>query len=348
MTEQDPLDPQPTSGPRSVRWSVKQKLALGAALVVLPGTVAGYLQLQKIDAQKENLPDADRPYDVSALRRVDPRLIGYREIARFETGVQSPTAMTVTRKGDVIVAGDGAMHRMSASGAQLQVITFDGKATCVTSDPRENVYLGFRDRVETYDPAGQKTATWTGFTPRSHLTSIAVADENVFIADAGERLVYRCDPSGRIAGKLAQRDESRGIPGLVVPSPHLDVAVGPDGLVWVANPGKHRLEAYSLDGQLERYWGAAGAKVEAFFGCCNPADFAILPDGSFITSEKGIARIKHHHADGRFDSVVVSPEAFGANRAGLELAANPAGHVLVLERGTRTVRVYDRLGGGPA
>jgi hypothetical protein len=342
MTEQNPLTP--SQKPRRLALTTKQKIVLGATMVVLPGTVAGYLQLQKMDSDRNKVLEENQSCDATALRQIDSKLIGYREIARFETAVLSPSAMTVSRKGDVIVAGNGVMHRLSASGAQLQVLTFDGNARCVATDENENVYVGLRDRVDVYDPAGRMTASWSSFGPRSHLTSIAVDGENIWIADAGERVVYRCDRTGRVVGRVAERDDSRGIPGLVVPSPHLDVAVGPDGLVWVANPGLHRLEAYSADGQLERYWGSAGANVESFFGCCNPSDFALLADGSFITAEKGIARIKHHHADGRFDCAVVSPEAFAANRAGMEVAVTPSGHVLVLERGTRTVRAYDRGG----
>ena len=28
-----------------------------------------------------------------------------------------------------------------------------------------------------------------------------------------------------------------------------------DGLLWVVNPGRHRLEAYTFDGDLQSYWG---------------------------------------------------------------------------------------------
>ena len=120
----------------------------------------------------------------------------------------------------------------------------------------------------------------------------------------------------------------------------MDAVFGPDGLIWLANPGLHRLEAYTPDGLLTRFWGTRGAGIESFFGCCNPADFAILPDGSFITAEKQIARIKRYDADGVFQSVVAPPAAFGVNMLGMDVAVNAQGQVLVLERGTRVVRVF--------
>jgi sugar lactone lactonase YvrE len=168
----------------------------------------------------------------------------------------------------------------------------------------------------------------------------------VYVADAGRRLVRRYNRQGKLLNELAKRDEARGIDGLLVPSAHLDVAVDANGLVWIANPGRHRLEAYSPDGTLHRYWGAAGGAIDAFHGCCNPADFLLLADGSFITAEKGLARVKRYDADGILESVITSPTDFSESPRGLDVAADASGNVLVLERGTRVVRVYGRTQGG--
>ena len=135
----------------------------------------------------------------------------------------------------------------------------------------------------------------------------------------------------------------RGVRAFVVPSPNMDVAVGPEGELWVANPVCHRLESYKSDGTLSRYWGSPVGGVAGFFGCCGPSDFAILPDGAFITSEKSIARIKRHHADGRLDVLVADPRTFGEASSGIELAVTPSGQILALERGMRTVRVLEPL-----
>ena len=104
----------------------------------------------------------------------------------------------------------------------------------------------------------------------------------------------------------------RRIGGLVAPSPHLDVAAAPDGTAWVTNPGRHRLEHYSADGQLLRTWGKASAAIAGFTGCCNPTDIAVLPDGRLVTAEKGIPRVKIYKTNGTFESVVAGPESFTA------------------------------------
>jgi hypothetical protein len=137
---------------------------------------------------------------------------------------------------------------------------------------------------------------------------------------------------------------SVGKPGdFMVPSPHMDVAVAADGTVWIANPGNHRVEGYNREGQLQKVWGRFGTQVDAFFGCCNPSDFALLSDGSFVTAEKGLARVKQYDSDGKFQCVVATPQAFAENMMGLDVATDSTGKLYVLEPGTKVVRVFGKI-----
>ena len=124
--------------------------------------------------------------------------------------------------------------------------------------------------------------------------------------------------------------------------------------MWVSNPGRFHLEQYNSDGRLVSSWGRGMAQagglnsggglvqtdVASFLGCCNPADFVRLPDGRFITGEKGMARVKMFKADGTFEGVVAPPQAFSGNISGLALAADGADRVYVLERGTADIRIF--------
>ena len=151
------------------------------------------------------------------------------------------------------------------------------------------MYVGMRDHVEVFDADGSRESVWDrppANAPCS--TSIAVAEEDVFVADAGALVVWHYDLDGKLLGSIGKRDPSRGdSAALIVPSPYFDVAVAPDGLLRVANPGMHRIEAFTFDGHLEFSWGKRGLGVEAFCGCCNPSNIAILPDGRVVTAEKG-------------------------------------------------------------
>jgi hypothetical protein len=179
----------------------------------------------------------------------------------------------------------------------------------------------------------------------------------VFVADAGNRIVLRYDPAGKLLGKIGKRDPGRHILGFVIPSPHFDLALTADGLLRVVNPGAHRIEAYTLDGDLEVFWGKHGEGIEGFCGCCNPANLAILPDGRFVTSEKGIPRVKIYAADGKFVGVVAGPETLAPTETILEetrpdhklpvfdVAADSRGRVLVLDPLAMKVRIFEKVQG---
>jgi hypothetical protein len=66
-------------------------------------------------------------------------------------------------------------------------------------------------------------------------------------------------------------------------------------------------------------FGEPGMAPGAFCGCCNPAHFALLPQG-FVTAEKGINRIKILGKSGEFIEFVSSKNKF-LSSIPLDLAA---------------------------
>lgn len=138
----------------------------------------------------------------------------------------------------------------------------------------------------------------------------------------------------------------------VVPSPYFPIAMGPDGLLRVSNPGAHRVEAFTLDGHLELAWGKPSERIEGFCGCCNPAHLAVLPDGRIVTAEKGIPRVKVYSAEGTFEGVVAGPESLSPNLAAatetredlrlhpVSVAADSRGRILVLDPVARCVKIF--------
>ncbi|MDH7570928.1 MAG: NHL repeat-containing protein, partial [Armatimonadota bacterium] len=234
------------------------------------------------------------------------------------------------------------VRQLLPNGKLGMAIRLDGPPRAVGAAADGTVYVAMRDHVQVFSPRGDRRARWKPLGARSVLTALGIGAADVWVADAGERVVWRFGRGGEARGRIGARDEGRRVPGLVVPSPHLDVAVAPDGGVWVSNPGRHRVERYATDGQLLWAWGEAANGVEGFCGCCNPTDIAVLPEGGFVTSEKGIPRVKRYSAAGEFVGLVAGADAFTEGVTGLDLAADAAGRVLVLDPAARAVRVFVR------
>ena len=124
--------------------------------------------------------------------------------------------------------------------------------------------------------------------------------------------------------------------------PFFDVTADSDGFIWVVNPGRHSLENYTPEGDLRTSWGQFSMGIEGFCGCCNPTHIVILDDGSFVTSEKGIVRVKVYNSLGNIVSVVAGSEQFIEGTTGLDLAKDTAQRVYVLDPMKKQVRIFEK------
>jgi len=299
-------------------------------------------------------PDGRFRYDLQALRKTNPDLVLYVETAAFETGFKRARAIAVGPDDKIYVAGDRGIRTYAPDGRPLTEIALTGAPRALAAGADGRLYVCMKDHVEVVDPTGRPLASWAGRGPKALLTSIAVAGGQVFVADAGNRIVLRYDAAGRLLGEIGKKDPRRNVPGFVIPSPYFDIALGADGLLRVADPGRHRIEAYTPEGDLEFFWGRYGTDVAGFSGCCNPVNFAMLPGGGFVTCEKGISRVKTYTAAGAFEGVVAGAETFSAPGAGiraggagagsgsLDVAVDSTGRVLVLEPHSARVRIFTR------
>jgi len=174
------------------------------------------------------------------------------------------------------------------------------------------------------------------------VTSIAVSETSVFIADAGNKIVYHYDLKGNMINEIGRKDSLQGVKGFLIPSPYFDIAIGREDELWVVNPGRHQLEAYSIDGRFLSSWKKTSMGLDGFSGCCNPSHIAILPNGSFVTSEKGIIRVKIHKPSGAFESVVAAPKVFDKGTKGLDLAIDSQNRIIVIDPKKGLIRIFEK------
>ena len=296
-------------------------------------------------------------YEVNELARIDPNLILYEESSgAIKTGFANTHGIAVDSKGSIYVAGDKAIRIFARSGDRLGEIKLDDMPRCLTVTEDGTIYAGLKDHVEVYDAQGQRQASLDSLGQDAILTSIVVSEDNVFVADAGHRIVIRYDTAGDIINKIGRKDSIRNIPGFVIPSPYFDVAMPKDGLLRVVNPGRLRIEAYTLEGDIEFWWGEPSVAVEGFCPCCNPVNIAVLPDGGFVTCEKGLVRVKIYNSDGSFVGVVAGPEQFGLGNTsgictlpgegktgGFDVAVDAEGRIFVLDTIDNIVKVFTKV-----
>ena len=294
-------------------------------------------------------------YDVERLRKTDPKLIHYEQVGHFTSPGTDPCRIVIGPEDRVYIAGGNAVTVLDPGGARLSAIDLGAAARCVAVAADGTIYAGTRDHVEVFDGKGKRLATWESPGKRAWLTGLAVSANDVFVADSGNRVVLRYDKSGKLIGRIGEKNKERNVPGIIMPSPYLDVKLARDGLLRLNNTGRHRVEAYTANGDLEFAWGKASAAIEGFCGCCNPIGLAMLPDGRHVTCEKGLPRVKVYSAEGVFESVVAGAESFPENQkatfvkgaedcrlGGLDAAVDSQQRIYILDLVANDVRIMKR------
>ena len=317
-------------------------VAVGGVVVSLAATALSGCRSQTPAGPAFECLAHDESDTAEAAPAIAPHLLVYREVKQVQTGLEEPRGLALGPDGRLHIVGDQVIRIFDEGGSSRADVALRGapQALAVASDGA--IYVAMLDHIEVYSEEGTPVASWQSPGERAYFTSVAAAGEDVWVGDAGNRVILRYDKAGQVRGRIGQRDEARGIPGIIMPSPHLDVAVAADGVIWVNNAGRRTIEGYTVAGELKSSWGQASLAIEGFAGCCNPTDIALLPDGEVVTSEKGLPRIKVYHPDGTLESVVAGPDAFAAGVRGLDLAVDAAGRVLVLDPAAKTVRFFER------
>lgn len=349
-------DPLPDTPPESGRRSFLRAAALGggiAGLGGLAGLAARRLTSGNRPAGKAPLGDAFT-YDVARFQTTDPSLLRFGEVLRFPSGLERARNIAACSDGSILACGTGGIRKFSATGECLLTIPVSQPVHSVAPHPSGGILAGLAGSIRVFDAAGNESAIWDGFSAKFLPTAIAPAKGNIYVADAGERVILQLDLSGKRLATIGAKDAARNIQGFMIPSPYFCVRMAPDGLLRASNPGEHRIEAYTTGGDLETSWGKASFAVDGFCGCCNPVSFDLFPDGSFVTCEKGLPRVKLYDSHGEFAGLVAGPEAFpeylkAANAgtpdslgSGIYAAITGDGRVCVLDAVSGEIRIMKR------
>ncbi len=318
---------------------MKNKLGLifsVVLLLLLVGLIAGDLFFEKPKSQK-NIYE----YDLDELRQVDSSLIAYKETASFLIDGEAVYGLALDSDDNIYVSGRNKLWIFNSNGEFQSSMKVRGDAHCVNVSESGNILLGVGNRVDVRKPNGGLNNSFQIKGAKAYISSIAEKDGVVYIADAGQKIVHQYTIDGKKINLIGGKNLEKGIRGFVVPSPYFDLMLGRQGELWVVNPGRHALEAYNEKGDLISTWERTSMRVDGFGGCCNPSHVAMLSDGSFVTSEKGLERIKIHLPSGDFKSVVAAPSQFDAGTTGLDLAVDSNDRIVVLDPSRKQVRIFE-------
>lgn len=280
-------------------------------------------------------------YDMESLKNVDPGQILYRETRNLKLSLTEPRAVA-WHNGKLYVAGDQNIQVIGTDGRLILQIQLPDKPFSIAAGD-DRIYAGMAESVLVFNHMGELVQEWKDFSDNSFVTSIAVYEDKVFIADAGRRRVYRFSAGGGKELEFEGKVSDEVLHGFIVPSGYFDVAVNEFGDLWVANPGKHALENYTFEGILRGFWTASFADVKGFTGCCNPSHFTFLPGGNLVTSEKGVLRVKEYKPSGEFVGVVAPPSKFLEEGNVSDVAADSEGRIYVCDPDKRSIRIFEKI-----
>jgi hypothetical protein len=325
-----------------IRLSRLSFLAVEAAFALF---VAGTLPVQ---ARAENIKMKPPGRETPIGAKADRALERYTEVLRVPVSLEQVRGIATDREDRIYVCGDLAIRVMDAKGNPIARIPLEQPARCLAYGGDGLLYVGMQEHVEVYEARGtnwSRKAVWAGLGEEAIVTSIAVVGEHVYAADAGNRMVMRYDTGGRLLGYIGKECET-GEGHFLIRRPFFDVAAGKDGTIWIVNTGRYRVESFTREGIYEKSWGFFSESLEGFCGCCNPTHIALLSDGSIVTAEKEIVRVKVYTPDGTLSGVVAGDEQFEEKKIGLDLAVDSRDRILALDPAKRSVRVFRKAEGG--
>lgn len=317
---------------------MNKRLILAFALVLLLGSI--YFMASDFFSTNDTADVNPYEYNIDAYKEVDTSLIKWVEVQQIDPQMNSLKALSVDLQDNIYIGGEGKLIIYSREGHLKSTINTGALVYSLHVGPKGKIYVAMKDHVEVWNRSGRKLQSWEAVNDRSVLTSITSADTLVYVADAGNRVVYQYNDQGHLIRKIGEKNESLGIPGFNIPSPYFDLLVGRDDELWVVNPGRHQFEAYNMKGFPISSWQKTSMQLDGFSGCCNPTHISMLSNGDFVSSEKGIERVKIHQPNGAFKEVVAPPAAFEEGTVGLDLAVDTRDRILVLDPYQGLVRIF--------
>ena len=247
--------------------------------------------------------DREKPEKRNQVADLQQQEDSWRVSATIDPAAGKVQSVGIMYDGHILIGGENFLACYDDLKNLLWTKKTEKAITSLCSSG-DTVFASTRETILEYNINGDQLAEWGPFEDNAIITSVTANNSVVIFADAGNKVLMTLDRKGNFRKMIGKSGEP-----FVVPSPYFDVAVDKNNYIWVANTGQRRIEKRDPEGNLVAKFGEAGTAPEAFCGCCNPAHFAMIPQG-FVTAEKGINRIKILDKNGVFKEFVSSINQF--------------------------------------
>jgi sugar lactone lactonase YvrE len=201
----------------------------------------------------------------------------------------------------------------------------------------ETVYVGEQEQVEVFDRSGQLVQTWREPELMGRVTAISFAADDILVADSKARCIRRFDNERKFINNIGDKNRMKGFN---IPNGAIDFAVDSANIIHACNPGKHRVERYTSDGELLGHIGRFdGRDPEGFPGCCNPTNVTVTNRGLLYVTEKAGPRAKVLNSDGKLVTVIAT-DVFDPNCKNMDVAVDSRGWVYVVDTVRLEINVF--------
>lgn len=246
----------------------------------------------------------------------------------------------------LVVSVDRQLKVYSPKGELTKSLPLPRPARSLTFNSEGELYLGMKNELVKIDLASGQLSSQHRLESKSVITGISFAGKDAYISDGGTKTVWKVT-SG--VEHLSHSTWSE----FEFPLDYFQVQASADGSVSVSNPARHRIERLNASGDVVSRLGHKSRELAGFSGCCNPVSFVIRGDGSVITAEQGIPRVKLFDADGEYVRTIAGPEEFKKTSSadskpenlcvdrGFALSLVTQNRLAILDRSDRKVKIVN-------
>ena len=132
-------------------------------------------------------------YNIEHFKQSAPDLLHYSQVNRIDIHLNKLYGLALSPEDKIYVSGDNYILSLDQDGEVLSKINCGKAVHALAIDENCDIYLATNDHIEIYDSSGVFQNSWNTLEDKPLITSITVGQNNVFVADAGNHIVWKYD-----------------------------------------------------------------------------------------------------------------------------------------------------------